>query len=276
VLAAREADGVGELPDAREEGTLVHEVLAAAFVATRELWSRRPRPAEIILSRAAAAAELLLDRWQGHAKLRAVIRLRVGDAVRAVLAAALEDTTWDFTLAEQAFGGSSDDSWPSFAVVRDDVSVLLRGSMDRLDRRHDGLELRVVDYKRSQTTVTDAARTLGETALQVPLYACVASRQLHLPACGVYLPTRARDVASETGAANRAGPRMAELVARSGEDLAEIEQRALTIVSSVRAGALAPMPAEESACRLCAVSGGCRKPRFAMTPLEDVEHERDG
>ena len=35
-------------------------------------------------------------------------------------------------------------------------------------------------------------------------------------------------------------------------------------------GRSSPLPAHESECRYCAVSGGCRKPRFAMAPVEDA------
>lgn len=276
VLAARESERKDDVPDAREEGTLVHEALAAAFVATRDLWSRRPRPASEILSRGTAAADDVLERWQGHAPLRAIVRLRVGEAVRAVLGVAIADEAWDFALAEQTFGARAEGGWGPLELTDGDVRLALRGSIDRVDRAHDGSALRVVDYKRSKSTVSDSAKLLGETALQVPLYACVASRELGLVATGAYVPTQARDVALETKPNARAEQRMDELVARpAGSALAEIERRALAIVASARSGALAPVPAQESECRYCAVSGGCRKPRFAMAPVDDVEDERD-
>lgn len=275
VLAAREADHKDELPDAREEGTLVHEALAAAFLATRELWPRRPRATDEILARGIAAADAILDRWQGHAPLRAIARLRVNDAVRAVLCASIEESAWDFSVAEQTFGARDGASWKALVLSEDDVRVSLRGSIDRIDRGHDGRSLRVIDYKRSKTTVTEAARSLGETALQVPLYACVASRELGLAASGVYMPTQARDVTSEVKPGARAAQRMDELVARADGALAEIERRALAIVASARAGGLAPMPAHESECRLCAASGGCRKPRFAMAPVDEGNDDHD-
>lgn len=279
VLAARETELKEELPDAREEGTLVHEVLAAAFTVTRELWPQRPRPKDAILLRGVAEADLVLDKWQGHAPLRAIVRLRVRDAVRAVLAVAIADETWDFVLAEQSFGARTENTWSALELVDvdDGARLSLRGSIDRVDRAHDGHAMRVVDYKRSKTTVRDAASSLGETALQVPLYACVTSRELDLPATGVYVPTQARDVAVESKPSVRTGQRMDELIVRSpGVALSEIERRALSIAKAVRSGGLVPLPAHESECRYCAVSGGCRKPRFAMAPAEDADEERDG
>ncbi len=277
VLSAREADVKDDLPDAREEGTLIHEVLAAAFVETRDLWPRRPRPAAEILERGLAAAERVLVNWQGHAALRAIVRLRVSDAARAVLRLAIADETWDFSVAEQAFGARTSPTWRALDLTHDDVTLSLRGSIDRVDRSHDGRSARVVDYKRSKSTVRDAGSSLGETALQVPLYACIAARELGVVATGAYVPTQARDVALETKTSARAVERMEELLAPppGGAGLNEIERRALSIVMSVRSGALAPVPAQESECRYCAVSGGCRKPRFAMAPLDEGDEDRD-
>jgi hypothetical protein len=276
VLAAREAEQKEEeLPDAREEGTLVHEALAAAFVATRELWPRRPREAEAILAAGRAAAEEVLARWQGYAALRAVVRLRVSDAVRAVLRVAIEDEAWDFELAEQAFGAKSGATWPAFDLVDGELRLTLRGSVDRVDRAHDGRSLRVIDYKRSKSTVQGASSTLGESALQVPLYARVASRAFDLPATGAYVPAQARDAGDRPSA--KAAERIEELVRRSPDaPLTAIEQRALAVVAQVRSGALVPIPAHESECRSCPVSGGCRKPRFAMDPADEADDELTG
>ena len=271
VLAAQETLDTEELPDAREEGTLIHAALAAAFLATRELWPRRPRPEADVLARGEAAAAAVLDAWQGHAPLRAVVRLRVRDAVRAVLGAALADDTWDFALAEQPFGDRMPETWPTF--VLGDGALRLRGSIDRVDRAHDGRALRVIDYKRSKSTVQSSNGSLGETALQVPLYARIAEQALTLPSTGAYLATQARDVASWSKPNAKAAARMDELVTRPSRDaLSEIEERALAIVHAVRAGRLSPIPATEGECRLCAFSGGCRKPRFAMDP-EEVDEE---
>jgi ATP-dependent helicase/nuclease subunit B len=271
VLAARELEAKAELPDAREEGMLVHEALAAAFVATRDLWPRRPRDEAAILARGAAAAEEVLARSQGHAPLRAVARLRLRDSVRAVLEKAIADDAWDFAAAEQPFGARRPGAWSALVLEEEEggARLALRGTIDRVDRAHDGQAARVVDYKRSQSTVLGAGASLGETALQVPLYARIATRELGVPATGAYLATQPKDLEGAR-VSPKVTQRMAELVSRApGEALAPIEQRALALVASVRAGALAPVPAEPRECTLCAVSGGCRKPRFAMAPLDE-------
>lgn len=273
VLAARDSERRGELPDAREEGNLVHEALAAAFSATAAEWTRRPRARDAILERGVAAAEAVLDRAAGHAVLAAVVRLRVRDAVRATLVGAIEDDTWDFALAEQKFGAREPSSWPPYLLVDEGTRLALRGGIDRIDRAHDAKQVRVIDYKRSKTTVRDAASGLGETAIQVPLYACVASAHFSLPAKGKYLATQPRDIAEGTATpTTKAERRMDDLVTREAPGaLTEIERRALAVVRSVRAGGLTPTPADDAICRTCSVSGGCRKPRFAMKPADEDE-----
>ena len=262
VLGARDAPLPKELPDAREEGSAIHDVLAAAFTATRDLWPRRPRDARAIMDIGLAAADAVLAREPGHAKLRGVARLRARDAARAVLAHAVADETWDFALAEQPFGPGHE--WPP--LVLEDVA--LRGKMDRVDRSHDGSAVRVLDYKRGKSSARDMMSAVGETALQVPLYACLASRVLDLPATGAYVSTQAPEARPPRGTEER----MRELVARTGRE-SEIERRALVVVRNVRSGRIAPLPADETECRTCPASGGCRKPRFAMKPDENIEEQ---
>lgn len=273
VLAAREGEEQRELPDAREEGNLGHTALAAAFLATRDEWPRRPRDAKTILSKGLAAADAALAETAGHAPLRAIVRLRVRESVRAVLARAIEDEAWDFALAEQAFGTGK--PWPAFQVTDDEVEVWLRGSVDRIDRAHGRSAVRVIDYKRSKGTVKDSSSLLGETALQVPIYALVAGRRLEAPATGAYVPMQPRDLATDTKPNTKAEERVADLARREAPGVpSEIERRVLQLAVLARTGRFAPVPAREAECTHCSVSGGCRKPRFAMAPegeLEDKE-----
>jgi hypothetical protein len=263
VLGAREAEAQRELPDAREEGNLAHAAVAAAFIATRELWPRHPRDADRILRDGIEASDRALDAAEGHAPLRAVVRLRVRESVRAILLRAIEDEAWSFAHAEQAFGAGK--PWPPFRV--DGIDLWLRGSIDRIDRAQG--RARVVDYKRSKSTVRTAMASLGESALQVPIYAAVAARQLEVPTTGSYLPMQLRDLATERPGRDKED-RVAMLSARKPGG-SEIERRVRALVTDVRAGQLAPLPARESECTHCGVSGGCRKPRFAMAPDEEVD-----
>ena len=273
VLSAREGEEQNELPDAREEGNLGHAALAAAFVAVGELWTVRPRAAEEIERIGLVAAVAALAASEGHAPLRAIVRLRIRESVRALLKRATEDEDWDFHAAEQMFGRKGA-SWPAYGIEANGDAIWLRGSIDRVDRAHGRASARVVDYKRSKSTVRASSGTLGETALQIPVYAAVAARHLEMPATGTYLPMQPRDLAQETRANGKAEERVLELAKRPGRGLlAPIETRVLDLARSVRAGNLAPLPAKESECTYCSVSGGCRKPRFAMAPDEDEEQE---
>lgn len=275
VLAARSRQEQGELPDAREEGSLGHAALAAAFDATRDEWPRRPRDVEAILSRGLPAAEEALAAAEAHAPLRAIARMRIRESVRAVLLRAAEDLDWDFAWAEQAFGDGG--AWPVFEVGASTVAaggLWLRGTIDRVDLAPGGAGARVVDYKRSASTARAATSSLGEAAVQVPLYAAVASRRLGAPTCGAYLPMQARDLAALGAPRASRGPtpeqRVLALSSREAPGVpSEIERRALSLVLAARAGRLAPLPASAAECAHCDVSGGCRKPRFAIDADED-------
>lgn len=269
ILGARESEEQKELPDAREEGNLGHSALCAAFTATRVEWAIRPRDPAAIMARGLTAADTALDAVSGHAPLRAIVRLRIRESVRALLERALSEESWDFALAEQAFGSSSiASSWPAFDLA----GVLwLRGSIDRLDQAHGRNLVRVVDYKRSRSTVRSSTAALGETALQVPIYAAVAARRLKASATGTYLPMQPRDLALEPAGRVNAETRVSALVDRASKNASEIEVRAIDIVRSARSGRVAPLPAKESECSYCDVSGACRKPRFAMAPNDEAE-----
>lgn len=280
VFGARDPERRQELPDAREEGTVVHEALAAAFTAAAPDWQSRPRNPAVILEKAFAAVDRVLDAWQGHAALRAIVRLRVREGARAVLLAALVDERWDFADAEQPFGGlahktspSTSKPWPVVDLYRGADHLRLRGTIDRVDLAHDRSAVRVIDYKRSGSTVKESLRSLGETALQIPLYAGIASRQTGLPAEGAYMATQARDLATlEAAGSKKNQERLVELLTKETRDgLTVAEVSALDLVAAVRAGNLVPIPAAESECRTCSVSGGCRKPRFAMVAADDGE-----
>ena len=264
VLGAREGEEQSELPDAREEGNLGHAALAAAFVATRDAWPGRPRDAELILERGLAAADAALLASEGHAPLRAIVRLRVRESVRALLKRALDDEEWDFVLAEQAFGAGK--PWPPFRI--EGADLWLRGSIDRVDRS--ASMARVIDYKRSKSTVRSSTAAVGEAALQIPVYAAVAAQALGVPGTGIYLPMQPRDLSTGRPARASKEDRVAELARRTG-GTSEIERRLGQLVRSIRAGKLAPLPVRESECIYCSVSGGCRKPRFAMAPDEELD-----
>jgi RecB family exonuclease len=266
VLGARERRRHRDLPDAREEGTLVHEALAAAFRATAPLWRVHPRDSEVIVDGALTAARIALGCERAASALRRIALDRALADVRAVVEWSLTDDGWDFALAEQAFGDDVPGAWPALLLEHAGTALHLRGRIDRVDRAPGG-GVRVVDYKRSKRRALDVAG-LGVTDLQVPLYARAAAGHLGASyASGLYLPTGARDL---PGFEPRdAFPvRWSELLEEDG-GLARIERRALDLVRALREGALAPLPDDERACTICPFDGGCRRPRFAIPPADE-------
>jgi hypothetical protein len=271
VLGARDRDRRGELPDAREEGTLLHEALAAAFRATADLWGVRPRDAVRIEERALAAVDEVLSRELVGSPLRDVVLARARDDARAVLAWSLADDRWDFSRAEQSFGDGSDGAWPALRLETSCGALSLRGKIDRVDVGHLERRVRAIDYKRSKRKALEGAKDLGETAFQVPLYALVASRALGRPGMeGLYVPTGARDLRPDHRARDAFAAALAAALADDG-GTTRAERSAATLVAEMRKGALAPLPRDKRACAHCEVRGGCRQPRFAVTPDEEEE-----
>jgi RecB family exonuclease len=266
VLGARERRRHRDLPDAREEGTLVHEALAAAFRATAPLWRARPRDSHAVLDGALAAARATLDGERAASPLRRIALDRALADVRAVVEWSLADDGWDFALAEQPFGDDSPSTWPALLLEHEGTALHLRGRIDRIDRGPSS-GVRVVDYKRSKRRALDVAG-LGVTDLQVPLYARASARQLGASfAAGLYLPTGARDLPGfevKTAFATR----WSELLEEDG-GIARIERRAIDLVRPLRKGALAPLPDDEHACTTCPFDGACRRPRFAIPSADE-------
>ncbi len=263
VLRAQEPEERPDIVDAREEGTLVHAALAAAFRATRELWGARPRDAEAIRVTAGRAAAALLSRGRAASGLRRAALEAVQKDVLRVVEWSLADEEWDFAHAEVAFG-RSEGSWRE-AILHDGRAILrLRGSIDRVDVAHDRARLRVVDYKRSRDSAKRFTDALGETSFQIAVYGRAASAALGLPALdGLYLPTRRLPLAARSKGAAAAWTSAHD----TSEGTPRFERRALEILGKVRQGDVAPRPAGPDVCRTCDFDGACRKPRFVIGAL---------
>jgi RecB family exonuclease len=271
VLRARGDAMLGEAPEARELGTLVHRALAAAFVATDAMWKRRPRDREEILGRALSAADIVLGEGDPESALRRLARLRARDDVVAVLEWSLADETWSFARAEQAFGASSRASWPPLVLDDGVTRVALRGSIDRVDADVSGRAIRAIDYKTSEAAATSAAKSLGETTFQAPVYASAAAQALHATATdALYLPTNGRALRPGYTRSDRATGTWNHAIEDVG-GRTRAEARALDVVRELRSGYVAPRPADASVCASCSFDGACRKPRFAIARTEDDE-----
>lgn len=256
VLGGREELFAEDTPSRLEEGTLAHEMLRVAFEATRAAWRERPRDRDAIMTTALAAVDALAgDRARGLR--RAAIR-RIRDEVRDVLSASIDDLDWDFDAAEREFGEEA--SWAVLSLAGGQTKLSLTGKIDRVDVSRDGSAIRVIDYKRRSKPY--ATPELGETLLQLPIYAKVAARELgRRDAFGKYVLTQAPASTAPNWEARWAG------LGVTSNDSA-LDEHLLEIVRSVRQGVVLPKPRHDKSCRACGSDGVCRRPRFTI-PRED-------
>lgn len=280
ILKVRESEAVSEAPDARERGLLVHEGLRAAFAATMPMWSERPRPREALRAQALKAAEATLP---GHdpadvlsstrVSLRGVVHRQVMDEITRILDYSLADEEWDAAFAEQPFGRAKEGSWPALVVDHEGTSASLQGEIDRVDIAHgERSRVRAIDYKTSAAVAKDAHRTLGQTTLQVPLYARAAMVAMDAQrADGLYLPTR--DILAASASRPKFEVAWERIGARSVARR-DLSLRVLEILTPVRGGSLLPWPHREdyAVCDRCPYDGVCRRPRFVVTE-DDNEDE---
>ncbi len=258
-------DRMDDTPDRREEGILAHEALGAAFAATRELWSGRPRDRAAIEDASSRAANEILAR-DGGALARAALE-RIRSEVERIVSLAIDDDAWNFAFAERGFGNAGDE-WPALAIERDGARLTLRGRIDRVDVSPDGSAVRAVDYKRRVTL--PAIVELGATSIQVPLYALVAKRALGArTARGRYLST----VSPARNSSASFDDRFDELVREWIDGSTEATTFAIDRVVALREGDIGPRPTAPKWCAQCGLDGACRRPRFAITMIgrEDGE-----
>jgi hypothetical protein len=272
ILGARDWRASTDAPDAREQGSIIHGALAAAFRATGPLWSARPRDTVEIHKQAMGAADAFLEREAASSGLRRLALDEARSSVLRVIVWSLADEAWDFRAAEQPFGDGRPGSWDAVRIERDGSQLALRGAIDRVDLGHGRAAVRAIDYKLSDSTAQRATRGLGQLTFQLPVYARAAAlSHAARESTGLYLPTRVR------GQLPQAMPRgLAEawsLTTVVVEGLAPFEARALDLVEQVRAGELSPLPRDKHACDTCSFDGGCRKPRFAISAEREDEPE---
>ncbi|MBK6693053.1 MAG: PD-(D/E)XK nuclease family protein [Myxococcales bacterium] len=266
LLGARDVKIIGETPDAREAGTLVHEALAAAMLAVAPLLSRVPVDKDAARALAMEAADRVL--WSGsESTLRHLAIDLARERVVRVVDWSLEDESWIFEFAEQSFGDAraGEGAWPALAIP--EAQTVLRGAVDRVDvsRSTAPRRLRVIDYKSSSSAVKEARRELGATMLQVPLYALAAQRALgHAHPSGLYVPVAELD--PNFGEDAKFAKQWQELFEG---DATPLKERVREIADGARAGRFAPAPERPAFCDRCSFDGVCRKPRFVADEDEE-------
>ena len=267
IMRAREAERRADTPDAREEGTLVHEALARAFGATRALWRVRPRNDEAIRASAIEAADAFFQRETTASGLRKLALDQARESVVKVLAWSLHDLDWNFEVAEQTFGDASEDGWPPLRLSDGETALVLKGSVDRIDVSDRlPLAIRAIDYKTRPRKAKEAQKELGTFAFQVPFYARVAAENLGaVRSEGLYLPMS--ELVPEYAPPAAFGAAWREKV-QSGSPHPPVVIAALALLKRFRTGVIAPLPLEDRFCDHCEFDGGCRRPRFIVSEDE--------
>ncbi|WP_373046529.1 PD-(D/E)XK nuclease family protein [Vulgatibacter sp.] len=189
ILSLPEPEAAGDELDAREGGTLQHEVVADVFAALRDeglLPLRGGAAGEREEQVALAAAERALDRWQqrertGPAALWTLRREQVAGAVCRLLESerrrGSELVPSEF---EAPFGDEGADALflPS-PDGRERIAV--RGRVDRVDRAPDGTAVEVIDYKSGKVDQKVDAAEIGRSSFQLPIYAVWALQHTGAP-----------------------------------------------------------------------------------------------
>lgn len=255
ILGGREETLAADTPTRREEGNTAHDMLRAAFEATRDMWKERPRRRDAIMAHALRAVdELISERARG---LRRAALRRLREEVIGVLEASILDVEWDFEEAEREFATGA--AWPVLSLGEtSDTRLSLTGKIDRVDLSHDGGRVRVLDYKRRAQPFT--ASELGSTRLQLPIYARVAAKEVgRAETSGQYLLLHAPSAPPP----NDWTKRWDALGVCSADS--PLVDDLLEMVRSIRQGVLLPKPKQDKSCQHCGSDGVCRRPRFAIT-----------
>jgi RecB family exonuclease len=271
IMRAREAERRADTPDAREEGTLVHEALARAFRATRPMWRQRPRDAEAIRTSAIEAADAFFQREATASGLRKLALDQARESVIKVLEWSLHDLDWNFEVAEQPFGDASEEGWPALRLDDGETTLVLKGNIDRIDVS-DRLPraIRAVDYKTRPRKAKEAQKELGTFAFQVPFYARIARETLAaVRSEGLYLPMSELVPGYAPPVAFAAAWReKVETDSPHPPHQPAVVIAALDLLKRFRKGAIAPLPLEDRFCDHCEFDGGCRRPRFIVSEDE--------
>lgn len=262
----------------REEGMLTHEALHLAFTSVSKELASRARDRETILRLAAQALDERMD-----APPSPLVQLELTRAKRVALQQLdlfLTEERYDLEGAEVSFGAPKG-GWPALEISDDAETLRLRGTIDRVDRDRNTSHARIIDYKRSLSTVLSAPRELGSSVFQAPIYAIAAKLSLRVESVtGAYIAFSVRapeELESQSaGLADALATMLADVPRSSGggrvrlgesgasTPLPLIGSLSLGIVKRVRDGKLAPIPRDESTCTTCAARSVCRKPRFVL------------
>lgn len=250
-LEAREPPQPGLNP--AQLGSLLHDALEAAYRGADD--PTDPETVLVALERELEPIFELAPEVYGFrpTPLWAIERQQYSQALRdTILALAEEGSGWTPTGFELAFG---DEAHPPLDLQADGETVLLRGFIDRVDRRADG-GLRVIDYKTGAGRLNQRELDQGRR-LQLPLYAQGAQEALGLGKVvdGFYWAI----LAAKSGALRLAGYRAPEQGGASGIEgaYAAARREVARIVAGVRSGQFEPVAPPGGCPSYCPASAWC-------------------
>ncbi len=233
MLALSAPDDVTELPERRDYGIWLHEILKRYHDALREqaLPSVPPDQRNALM---AAISDQVLDAAiaRNPAALGFKMRWRSRCDAYVAWASQLEADGWRYVLGEQ---------WHEQMLESDGVRMPLVGQIDRIDRHADG-DMMLIDYKTTRTA-TLRSRLKERDDHQLPFYALL----LDPP------PQRAAYVAIDDDPVARLEP--ADLAAWRDALRTQLSEN----LRAVARGAGLPAFGTGSSCQHCSVNGLCRK-----------------
>ncbi len=265
-LAPREAPEAIDEMDALQRGSLVHEVQFELFGALEREGLLPVGPAN--LPRARALLDETLDRVgaRHHDELAPAIERVWADGVASVradlrewLRRASEDDSgfvpWRFELAFGLPRGRARDPHSTPHPMPLDCGILLRGSIDLVERRADGA-LRATDHKTGRARVGPGAVVAGGQSLQPVLYALAVEK----------LVARSRVESGRLYYCTAAGGFSEAVVALDATARSAAERVARAIGAALALPFLPAAPAE-GACRFCDYAEVCG-------PYEEIRTRR--
>lgn len=234
--------------DARQLGLVYHEI----FEQTAKLWAEDPRQGgddEALRALVTAVAAPILDAAPDKQGFRETpwwsqTRQEIIDNVTRSLAL-LAQGEYAFYQAEAAFGSDN----PPLALHDGADRLLLRGFIDRIDRRPDG-RIRIIDYKSGGKTAFSPRAFAEGKKLQLPLYAQAAQETLGLGevADGFYWHFQQAEASPFQLAAGEGGVSAAVNTAVA---------HAWSAVRQIRNGRFTPIPPADGCPTYCPAAGFC-------------------
>jgi ATP-dependent helicase/DNAse subunit B len=244
-------------------GNLMHQLLERLIGELRQPVTARNLPRALeLLDELAAQLPGQLDDGRPAAVRAAIREGIVADLRRYLRSEAADGCEWTPQALELQFGlGSEEQSQPAVQLSDGNHSVLLRGTIDRLDIEPGGRRAIVRDYKSGANRPSrTAGRWLVDHELQVGLYMIAARRLLALePVAGFYHPLTGRDLRPrgvhrvDAAVCAHAYPTDGRDADSLQELLVGVERQAVALAGALARGELTPCPATCS-------RDGCRHP----------------